>query len=142
MNGNSFAGQVPPLTTPYLYELQLHYNSLTGNVPDLSGCTRLRTCYLNNNSLNGYPDDALRYNSVLQILDLSNNNLTSASGPAIIKDLFENYSLNPRSGVSVNLLGNSATGLTRDAIINDGTEGDGSTANKLSFLENFWSILV
>ena len=47
--------------------------------------------------------------------------------------------LNPRTGVSVNLLGNS---MTREGIQNDGTEGETSTANKLSFLENFWTILI
>ena len=142
MYSNGFAGQVPKLTTPFLYELQLHYNSLTGNVPDLSGCTRLRQIYLNNNSISGYIEGSLRYNTTISIIDLSNNSLSSATGPKIISDLFENYTLNPRSGVSVNLLGNSTTGLTRDSIINDGTDGDNSTANKLSFLENFWTILV
>ena len=136
---NQLAGQVPKFTTPYLYQVYLQYNNLTGNIPDLSGCTRLQRVYLNNNSINGYTPGALQYNSSLSVIDFSNNNLSSTAGSNIIADLFENYSLNPRTGVSVNLLGNP---MLKDEIQNDGTEGDTSTANKLSFLENFWTILI
>ena len=136
---NQLAGQVPKFTTPYLYQLYLQYNNLTGNIPDLSGCTRLQRVYLNNNSINGYTPGALKYNSSLSVIDFSNNQLPNTAGSNIIADLYDNISLNPRTGVSVNLLGNS---MTREGIQNDGTEGETSTANKLSFLENFWTILI
>tara|TARA_R110000744_G_scaffold39947_2_gene90732 strand:+ start:7017 stop:9506 length:2490 start_codon:yes stop_codon:yes gene_type:complete len=136
---NLLAGQVPKFTTPYLYQLYLQYNSLTGNIPDLSGCTRLQRVYLNNNSINGYTEGSLRYNTSLSVIDFSNNQLSNNDGSNIIADLYENFNLNPRSGVSVNLLGNS---MTKDGIQRDGTEGLTSTANKLSFLETYWTILI
>ena len=142
MYSNQFSGQVPKFTTTYLYQLYLQYNALSGNIPDLSGCTRLQRVYLNNNSISGFVKDSLKYSTQLSVIDFSNNQLTAQSGSDIIADLFENYSLNPRTGVSVNLLGNSSTGLTRDGVINDGTEGDSSTKNKLSFLESRWTILL
>jgi len=139
LSSNQLAGQIPSFTTPYLYQLQLQYNNFSGNVPDMSGCTRLQRVYLNNNNINGYVPGALQYNSSLSIVDFSNNQLPNTAGSNIIADLFENYSLNPRRGVSVNLLGNP---MSRSGIENDGTDGDSSTANKLSFLENFWTILI
>ena len=142
MYSNQFSGQVPKFTTPYLYQLYLQYNTLSGNIPDLSGCTRLQRVYLNNNSISGFVKDSLKYSTQLSVIDFSNNQLTGPSGSDIIADLFENYSLNPRTGVSVNLLGNSTTGLTRENVINDDTEGDSSTKNKLLFLESRWTILL
>ena len=138
--GNSFSGQVPALTTPYLRILELHYNNLSGNVPDLSGCTRLQRFLIYNNNLTGYISGSLKYNTSLSTIDLSNNSLNSSAGTDIINDLFENYALNPRRGVSVNLLGNVTTGLTRQNINNDGT--DGITADRLTFLEQRWTIAI
>lgn len=137
---NSLSGSLPALNTPYLYYLYLQNNNLTGNLPSMSGAIRLQRLYLNSNSISGYTTDALKYNTSLSIIDLSNNQLPASVGAPLINDLFDNYSGNPRSGVSVNLLGNN--GLSRTNIINDGTEGENSTANKLAFLERFWTILL
>ena len=137
---NQLSGSLPALNTPYLYYLYLQNNNLTGNLPSMSGAIRLQRLYLNSNSISGYTTDALKYNTSLSIIDLSNNQLPASVGAPLINDLFDNYSGNPRSGVSVNLLGNN--GLSRTNIINDGTEGENSTANKLAFLERFWTILL
>ena len=137
---NSLSGSLPALNTPYLYYLYLQNNNLTGNLPSMSGAIRLQRLYLNSNSISGYTTDALKYNTSLSIIDLSNNQLPASVGAPLINDLFDNYSGNPRSGVSVNLLGNN--GLSRTNIVNDGTEGENSTANKLAFLERFWTILL
>jgi hypothetical protein len=67
--------------------------------------------------------------------------LNAGVGTNIISDLYDNYFLNPRSGVSINLLGNN--GLSRDAIINDGSgQEENSTIAKLKYLEQFWTILL
>ena len=137
---NQLSGSLPALNTPYLYYLYLQNNNLTGNLPSMSGAIRLQRLYLNSNSISGYTTDALKYNTSLSIIDLSNNQLPASVGAPLINDLFDNYSGNPRSGVSVNLLGNN--GLSRTNIVNDGTEGENSTANKLAFLERFWTILL
>ena len=137
---NQLSGSLPSLNTPYLYYLYLQNNNLSGNLPSMSGAVRLQRLYLNSNSINGYTTDALKYNTSLSIIDLSNNQLPASVGAPLINDLFDNYSGNPRSGVSVNLLGNN--GLSRTNIVNDGTEGENSTANKLAFLERFWTILL
>ena len=137
---NQLSGSLPSLNTPYLYYLYLQNNNLSGNLPSMSGAVRLQRLYLNSNSINGYTTDALKYNTSLSIIDLSNNQLPSSVGAPLINDLFDNYAGNPRNGVSVNLLGNN--GLSRSNIVNDGTEGENSTANKLAFLERFWTILL
>ena len=124
-----------------MYYLYLQNNQISGNLPSMAGAIRLQRLYLNSNQLTGYIPEALKYNSSLSIIDLSNNQLPSGAGSPLISDLFDNYALNPRSGVSVNLLGNS--GLNRTSIINDGTgDGENSTIAKLNFLERFWTILL
>ena len=139
--GNSISGSLPAIQTPYLYYLYLQYNNITGNLPSMAGAIRLQRLYLNSNGLTGYTSEALKYNSNLSIIDLSNNSLPSGASSTLINDLFDNYAINPRSGVSVNLLGNQ--GLGRTAIINDGTgDGENSTISKLNFLERFWTILL
>ena len=139
--GNSISGNLPIIQTPYLYYLYLQNNQISGNLPSMAGAIRLQRLYLNSNQLTGYIPEALKYNSSLSIIDLSNNQLPSGAGSPLISDLFDNYALNPRSGVSVNLLGNS--GLNRTSIINDGTgDGENSTIAKLNFLERFWTILL
>ena len=137
---NGITGSLPQINTPYLYYLYLQNNSISGNLPSMSGAIRLQRLYLNSNSINGYTTDALKYNTSLSIIDLSNNQLPASVGAPLINDLFDNYAGNPRNGVSVNLLGNN--GLSRSNIVNDGTEGENSTANKLAFLERFWTILL
>ena len=137
---NQLSGSLPALNTPYLYYLYLQNNNLSGNLPSMSGAVRLQRLYLNSNSIDGYTTNALKYNTSLSIIDLSNNQLPASVGAPLINDLFDNYAGNPRSGVSVNLLGNN--GLSRTNIVNDGTEGESSTANKLAFLERFWTILL
>ena len=88
---------------------------------------------------NGSVGSTSKTNSGISICKISKYGSPNTAGSNIIADLYENISLNPRTGVSVNLLGNS---MTREGIQNDGTEGETSTANKLSFLENFWTILI
>ena len=138
---NNLTGQVPDLTCPYLYYLYLGQNALTGTVPDLSGCVRLQYIQLNNNLMTSYDAGNLEYNIYARTIDLSNNRLVQNTGPTIIDDLLKNWTRNPRSGVSVNMLGNN--GLTEATTRADGSEGENSTAVKLDTLrQKGWSILM
>ena len=136
---NQIAGSLPALNTPYLYYLYLQNNNISGNLPLMGGAIRLQRLYLNSNSITGYTTNALKYNTSLSIIDLSNNQLPASVSAPIINDLYDNYAGNPRNGVSVNLLGNA--GLSRK-VINRDNEGENSLANKLAFLESRWTILL
>ena len=138
---NNLSGQVPKLECPYLYQLYIDSNSLTGYIPDLSGCVRLQIIVMNNNQMTGYNAGNLRSNIFASVIDISNNRLPAQVGPTLIDDLLENWTSNPRSGVTVNMLGQA--GLAESSTRNDGTEGEGSTANKLDTLrQKGWSILM
>ena len=139
---NNLSGQVPDLTCPYLYYLYLGQNALTGTVPDLSGCIRLQYIQLNNNLMTGYDAGNLQYNIYARTIDLSNNRLVQNTGPTIIDDLLKNWTANPRTGVSVNMLGNN--GLTEATTRADGSgDGENSTSVKLDTLrQKGWSILM
>ena len=138
---NNLSGQVPKLECPYLYQFYIDSNSLTGYIPDLSGCVRLQRIVMNNNQMTGYNAGNLRSNIFASVIDISNNRLPAQVGPTLIDDLLENWTSNPRSGVTVNMLGQA--GLAESSTRNDGTEGEGSTANKLDTLrQKGWSILM
>lgn len=100
---------------------------------------------MNNNLMNGYSAGNLKSNVYASVIDISNNKLPAAVGPVLIDDLLKNWAANPRSGVTVNLLGNSVngSGLTEASSRNDGTEGASSTATKLDTLrQKGWTILM
>jgi hypothetical protein len=61
---------------------------------------------MNNNLMNGYSAGNLKSNVYASVIDISNNKLPAAVGPVLIDDLLKNWAANPRSGVTVNLLGN------------------------------------
>jgi hypothetical protein len=138
---NNLSGQVPKLTCPNLYVLKIDSNALSGDIPDLSGCTRLQTIVMNNNQMTGYSAGSLKSNIFASVIDISNNRLPVQVGPTLISDLLENWASNPRSGVTVNMLGQA--GLKESTTRIDGTVGEGSTANKLDTLrQKGWSILM
>lgn len=141
LTSNSLSGQVPVLQCPNLIYFYIDSNDISNNVPDLSGCVRCLYIQMNNNVMSGYIEGSLRYNIFARSIDLSNNRLPAQVGPTLISDLLENWTSNPRSGVTVNLLGNN--GLSETSARNDGTVGEGSTANKLDTLrQKGWSILM
>ena len=141
LTGNRLVGQVPKLKCPYLFQIYIDDNELSGNIPDFSDCSRLKQIVLRNNRMTGYQEGSLRYNSSATIIDISNNLLTAQVGPTLINDLLENWVLAPRGGVTVNMLGQD--GLSESSTRNDGSSGEGSTANKLDTLrQKGWSILM
>lgn len=50
---NQLAGRVPDLQLPFLQELSLHTNNLSGPLPSLSKLPSLQTANLYNNQLTG-----------------------------------------------------------------------------------------
>jgi Leucine-rich repeat (LRR) protein len=141
LSSNNLSGPVPKFDCPFLYQFNADDNQLTGVVPDLSGCPRIQRVYLNNNRISGYIAGSLSTNTSLSLIDLSNNRLTSPVGPIIIDDLLKNWAANPRSGVTVNLLGNA--GLSEKTTREDGTEGEFSTSNKLDTIRSKgWTIIM
>jgi hypothetical protein len=144
---NRLTGQCPAFQCPFLYQLSIDSNELVGSIPNLSGCSRLQRIIMNNNSMTGYVEGNLRSNIYASVIDISNNKLTAAVGPTLISDLLKNWGSNPRSGVTVNLLGNSVSGvgLTESNTRNDGTDptSETSTASKLDTLRaKGWTILM
>jgi hypothetical protein len=138
---NKLGGQCPKFECPQLYQLYLDSNVLTGSVPNLSGCTNLQIIIMNNNLMTGYNAGNLRSNIYASIIDISNNRLPAQVGPTLIDDLLKNWTANPRSGVTVNMLGNA--GLSETSTRNDGTEGENSTGSKLDTLrQKGWTILM
>lgn len=82
--------------------------NLTGYVPNFTlGTPNVQYISLNNCNINGYTPGRLTGITRLRSLDLSNNNLNQSSIDSILDDLVVNYTSARRSGVVVNLLGNS-----------------------------------
>lgn len=107
LNGNSFSGSVPAPVGSNIRRFYVHYNNLTGAIPTFAGAPRLQYLYMNNNNLTSYVAGSLASNGQLRVADFSNNDLKYGDAVAILQDLQANYFANPRSGVTVNLLGNS-----------------------------------
>ena len=107
LNGNSFSGQVPPPVGSNIRRFYVHYNNLTGSVPSFADTPRLEDLYMNNNNLTSYVPGALANNGRLRIADFSNNDLKYGDAINILQDLRDNYFVNPRGSVIVNLLGNA-----------------------------------
>ena len=80
----------------------------------------------------------------LETLDLRNNVLEASCLRELLIDLIENYTNRERSGVTVNLKGQSGANRLRESSKFDGTSGETSTAAKLDFLRQVagWSILL
>lgn len=96
----SFTG----LETPYLRRLFISVNQITGEIPYLGNLTYMYDCYMNNNLFSSYNVGSFVTCTALRRLDVSNNpNLSESDVNAIIHDMYLNYELKPRSGVSVNI---------------------------------------
>jgi hypothetical protein len=140
---NRLTGQCPAFQCPFLYQLSIDSNELVGSIPNLSGCSRLQKIIMNSNQMDSYVEGNLRSNIFASVIDISNNKLPASVGPTLISDLLKNWASNPRSGVTVNLLGNN--GLTETNTRNDGTDptSENSTASKLDSLrQKGWTILM
>lgn len=143
---NSIPGQIPKFNCPRLWRFWANRNKFTGDIPDFSDCRDLTQLRLQDNQISGYVAGNLATNKYLRNVNLRNNKLGAGIATDLINDLYANYLLRKRGGVSIDLLGqnsDSAESLSESSIINDGTTGELSSANKLAALRNAgWSILL
>ena len=83
--------------------------NLSGNLPNFStGSPNIQYISINNCNINSYPTGSFSGITRLRSVDLSNNQLNQSNIDQILLDLLDNWNSARRSGVTVNLLGNSA----------------------------------
>lgn len=116
--GNRFYGRMLPYACPSASHIYLQNNNIglnasgvedpnLGVIPDFSACRNLRDLNLGNNYFTGYTPGAFRSITLVSIINLSNNNIGRIDVFNILEDLVVNWETNSRSGVIVNLTGNS-----------------------------------
>lgn len=108
---------LPVLNSTRLLRLHLSFNKIP-SIPDMSSLTQLDEFYMNNQTpVSGlvlYTSGSFVNLTSIRILNLSNNSMTQGAINNILIDLNSNYELNKRSGVVVNLKGNSSPSVTGD----------------------------
>lgn len=115
---NKFSSLNKFINLPNLTYFYANNNLLTGAIPSFSDCPNLYYLILYNNQLTNYTSGGLTTNYRLRYLDLSSNQLSQQAVNSIINDLFSNYNSVNRSGVTVNLRGNSLpSGETLDKVL-------------------------
>jgi len=120
----------------------LYNNTISGSIPMLTGqAPNIRRLYIHNNQFNGYTKGSLAGLTRIQIIDISNNQLSESDLNNIIDDLFANYQAAPRSRVRVNLRGQSnAVGYNPSS---EGSPREQDVREKLDFLASRgWTIAI
>jgi hypothetical protein len=131
---NMFSGEVPVLDLPQLIALYINNNSLTKilgliclnmtelnasfnlleEIPNLGSTPKLQNLFLNNNPNMKYITGELIKVTSIRRIEMANCGLTAGNVDQALKDLNENYNINPRRNVFVNLSGNSAPSATAE----------------------------
>jgi Leucine-rich repeat (LRR) protein len=138
---NQLTGNIPLQQGANIRQFMVHYNQLTGNVPSFEFCPRLQYAYFYNNQLSGWSTETMNRNTWLRRLDISNNKLSIGAVRNIISDMLENYQNNPRSGVTVNMLGQ--TDFSGNPVTEAEVIADEATADNLQFLRTVgWTVLI
>jgi len=108
---NNRLTQFQSLQSTNIRRIHLGWNNIT-NIPNLSNLTLLQELLLNNQRLFGnqmnYTAGSFSGTVSLRTLNISNNSINQGFINQIILDLSENYDQNPRTGVVINLRGNSS----------------------------------
>jgi hypothetical protein len=131
LTNNLIEGLVPNIKTTALRHLILTNNRLTTfneidssevvrihlgfnniiRIPNLSNLTKLQELLINNqrigNNRFSYTTGSFVGLISLRILNITNNSISQGFIDQIILDLSQNYDLNPRTGVTINLRGNT-----------------------------------
>nr|CAD1817577.1 unnamed protein product [Ananas comosus var. bracteatus] len=97
LSGKNLTGTIPLELTklPGLVELDLDGNSLTGQIPDFSGCPNLEYIHLENNKLSGALPSTLADLPNLKELYVQNNKLSGRVPQGLLKkNIIFNYSGN------------------------------------------------
>jgi hypothetical protein len=155
LTNNFFEGPVPDIKTPAFQQLiltnnrldtfntisstqvvriHLGFNNIT-RIPNLSNLTKLQELLINNQRLGSarfsYTTGSFVGLTALRTLNITNNSISQGFVDQMILDLSQNYDLNPRRGVVINLRGNTAP--SSSAEVQD-------TIKKLQL--GGWSVLV
>lgn len=110
-------------------------NSSLGQIPTFLGNPRLLDLRLNNNFFTSYTAGAIRNNTSIRDISFADNLLSFNDIFSILSDLNDNWTLNNRGGVRVDLRGNN---VTEDVVLNDSIAG-----GYLTFLRSRgWSIFI
>ena len=100
---NNLTGITEPGSLPNLQTYQAPNNQITGQIPDFTGCTNLRSLTLRNNQITSYKVGAFAKLYRINFIDLKFNNLTQTDLDNILVDLLDNWTSINRGGVSINL---------------------------------------
>lgn len=98
---------------PSLVYFYVHNNKITGEVPSFSECPNLQYLLLFNNQFSSYKVGSFADIYKIRYIDISNNLLSQLDINNIIDDLLINYNKVKRSGVAVNLKGNTVPSTSR-----------------------------
>jgi Leucine-rich repeat (LRR) protein len=142
LNNNQLSSFAGFENTPSLIFVYLQNNNINTAIPMLSGQTpALQRLYLFNNSFSSYTVGSFANVTRIQIIDISNNNLTETDLNNIVDDLYLNYISAPRRGVNVNLRGQArAVGYNPSAL---GSEREQQIREKIDFLRTRgWTISI
>jgi len=135
---NQITGRVPSLKLPLLRTLTLNNNLLTGvnsldcpsliefnvasnlitTIPSFNGCTSIQIIDMNNNPMSSntaaYVEGTFVPLKSLRSLNLANCGLQRSLVDQILIDMSKNYDTNPRSNVTLNLIGNASPSATTE----------------------------
>ena len=131
---NSFTGVVPVINLPRLSIFFVNNNSLTGflgmacpnltqlnasvnllgEIPRLSGIPKLQILLLNNNPGMKYISGELTAVTGIRRIEMANCGFDRGTIDQILIDLNDNYNINQRRGVFVNLVGNESPSATTE----------------------------
>ena len=141
---NNFTGQCPKVDAPKLLRWYGYHNSFSGSIPDYSSCRSIQTIRGYDNKFSTHTLGNLANAVRLTQFDFRNNVLEASCLRDLLLDLVENYNQRNRSGVTINLVGQSGTNRLRESSKFDGSGGPNSTKNLLEFLRGVagWSILL
>jgi hypothetical protein len=116
LNNNSLTG-INNLTCPLLKEINVATNSITA-IPSFGGCPSIQTIDMSSNPMSSNPAayvaDTFTPLTALRSLNLANCGLSRSIVDQILVDLGKNYDANPRTRVSVNLVGNASPSATTE----------------------------
>ena len=86
-----------------MFTYQAPNNQISGQIPDFSGCSNIRSLTLRNNKLSSYKSGAFAKLYKMNFIDLKFNHLSQTDLNNILIDLHTNWNAIKRGGVSINL---------------------------------------
>jgi len=103
LQNNQLSGMSEPGLLTNLETYQAYDNVITGQIPDLTGLTNVRSIDLSNNQFSSYKIGSLTKLYKMNFLNLKFNHLTQTDLDNILIDLHKNWESIKRGGVSINL---------------------------------------